>query len=1031
MPDFVHLPEVSKPDGFVHLHVHDEHSLLDGAAGTKALVAECRRLGQGALAQTNHGNMFGSWEFYKECTAAGVKPIIGMEAYVAPSHRSLRGKETWGTNDEGRELPSGGSAYTHLTLLAKNTAGVRSLFDLSSRSYAEGFYQKPRIDLELLEEVARGSLFIGSGCLSGELQARLQLNQLGEAEAYIQRMKGAFGDAFFIEVMDHGFDRESCHIPTLLGLARQFDVRAVATNDSHYTSADDHLLHDAMLCMGTRTKLDDPKRMRFDGSGYYLKSRAEMSALALPDEALDNTLWIADQIEDVSEAFAHRSDLMPKWVDKDGWTSELRLRTVVGDALDAMFGSHMLHDGDYDERATHELDVICPAGFADYFLVVADGISWAKSHGIAVGVGRGSAAGSLVAYLLGITGCDPIRHGLLFERFLNPDRVSLPDIDVDFENARRSEVLGYLTAKYGAENCARIYSSTTIGSKSALADSARIMGRPFGTGKRIADGCLPAALFGVEPTLSQANLRAVDDREVFDLAVKLEGLVRGSGMHAGGFVISPVPLTSVLPTYMPSRTSTETSTQWDMHAVEDLGLVKFDLLGLKNLDVMKDALAYVPGLELPDPTCFDDDRTFRLLQAGDTVGCFQLGSHSMRQLLRRVVPRDFGHLVATIALYRPGPMGVGAHHAFADRLNGREDVRYPTDELAEPLRDILGETFGVVVFQEQVMQVLQRVCGYTLAQADLVRKAMGKKDHKLLQAERPRYDRGGLEGGFSKESLDVLWDTLLPFADYAFGKSHSTAYAYNAYWNAWLKANYPWEFMSSLLTHASTASVQGKTSQAEQYVSEVARMQIPVLPPSVNAGASWTPGDKGIHYGVTSIKGVGEKVCGPLLRSAPYNSWRDYLQRAPKAALNVGVVKALIRSGAMDSFGSREGLLQCYEARVAEELLHRADRKNGAVGFGSRRNVVPELAVDWGARRAAELETLGVELSYPPVVVRVPSKGLDITGWEFLRRTLADCRGASYATVTHGSWTLGTPFFVDPEKLPGLVKPLGVLVEFE
>lgn len=405
----------------------------------------------------------------------------------------------------------------------------------------------------------------------------------------------------------------------------------------------------------------------------------------------------------------------------------------------------------------------------------------------------------------------------------------------------------------------------------------------------------------------------------------------------------------------------------------------------------------------------------------------------MRGLLRRVAPRSFDHLAACVALYRPGPMGVGAHNAFADRLNGREDVSYPHLEFEGPLADILGPTFGVIVYQEQVMQTLQRVCGYSLAQADLVRKAMGKKDRALLEKESVRFTTGGQKNGFSKEALSALWGVLLPFADYAFGKSHSVAYAYNAYWTAWLKANHPWEFMSSLLTHASTASILGKLSQAEQYVAEVARMGIPVLPPSVNAGATWCPGEKGIRYGITSIKGVGPKVSPPLLRGAPYRSWDDFLRRAPKAALNMGVVKALTHSGAFDSFGSREGLLSVAEHAVQEAVVRRAELRRGERGFLAdvRGFDVPALDPDWGARRVQELATLGVELSYPPVVVRVPLPGLDLPGWEFLRRTLDGCRGSSGATIAHGSWTYPTSFSVDPERLPGLVKPIGVTVGYE
>lgn len=1004
-----------KTDGFVHLHVHDEYSMLDGAADTGKLVRRAAELGQTAIAQTNHGNMFGSFRFHKECVAAGVTPIIGMEAYCAPWRRTHKHKIKWGTPDQGRLDISGGGSYTHLTLLARTASGVRNLFRLTSESFASGFYSKPRIDLELLAGHQDG-LLIGSGCLGGELQTRLSLGQIEEAHKYVRQMKDMFGDSFFIEVMEHGIPRERDNLKVMVRMAKVYGIPLVATNDSHYITPDDHLLHDAMLCLQTFATLEDEKRMRFDGDGYHIKSRAEMERLGLPQEALNNTLWVAGQVEDVSAAFTgtHR---MPASGDPD---PEATLRKMC---YDNRYSSTVVAwTPAYDERLEYELDVICSQQFADYFLVLSDIVRYARSQGIRVGPGRGSAVGSLVAYLVGITELDPISNGLLFERFLNSERISLPDIDVDFQKSRRDEIIEYAIGKYGTERCARIGTIGTIQGLKALRDSARVLGRPYDVGTRLT-WSLPKPKVGIMPPLSEADMSKVEDLEAFALATQLEGLARAPGVHASGFIISPVPISEVLPTFVPERKNDAAATQFDMHAVEDLGLVKLDFLGLTALDVIDDALRMCDS-GLPDG--FTDQATFRLLQSGDTLGVFQMDGVGMRALLKRMGVRTLGDVAACIALYRPGPMGASAHNDYADRLNGKHSVSYPHPEFSESLKDILGPTYGVLVYQEQVMHTLQRVCGYSLAEADLVRKAMGKKDRALLAAEYSRYYQGGKSNGYSDSALQTLWDILTPFADYAFNKAHATAYAWLAFRLAWLKANHPKEFFAALLTH------ENDPDKLPEYLAEVRRMGIPILPPSVNGGPTWTPSEKGIHYGLTSIKGVGDKVAAPLLRAAPYVGWSDYLRRAPKAALNTGVVKALISAGALDGVldgqSNREGLLSVFESHLGHAVTEREELKNGESGFLRRTYEVPGFPVDYAKRAGDEQLALGVRLSYPPVVLRT-GRALQAVDWAYLRRVLESIPGEGVCVVRTDEWSMRLSLRVDSDRVKRAVSPLGITVE--
>lgn len=992
-------------DDFVHLHVHDEYSPLDGAAKTSDIVRRVAELGQPAVAQTNHGYMLGSHVFYKECVAHGVRPIIGLEAYVAPGSATHRGQTFWGRPEQRRQDLSGSGSYTHLTLLAESAIGVRNLFRLSSRSFTEGFYQKQRIDLGMLSSHQEG-LIILSGCLSGELLTRLALGQIQEAQAYVANMKDRFGDRFYIEVMDHGFPEESVHLPSLELLGREHNVPLVATADTHYVGKENSQLHDAIVCVGTRSQLSDPNRMAFSGSGYYLKSRAEMDELSLPARALSTTVEIAERVGDYRDAFSGDRRMPELGIeDPDG-----ELRTLLDAALTG-------RPAEYHERVERELSVIIGEGFSDYFLVTRDAIQYAISVGIWVGPGRGSVAGSLVAFLLGITGLDPMEHGLYFERFLNEARVSLPDIDTDFQANRRSEVFAYLIDKYGADKCARIGTIGKIGAKKAIEDATRVLGEPWLTGQDMKQK-LPRPEAGREAPLSSirssVDYQDPSEAAIYGLAEQLEGLARGTGMHAGGFVISPIPISEVIPTFIPGRKDLQICTQFDMKSVEELGLVKIDFLGLSMGDVIDSALRMSDSRL---PTELNDSRTFDLLREGDTRAVFQLDSVGMRSLLRRMGPRNFGDIAAVLALYRPGPMGANAHTQYADRLNGKEVVRYPHPDLSGPLQGVLGPTYGVIVFQEQVMSALQAVCGYSLAEADLVRKAMGKKDRALLGAEHARFLSGGKANGYSDAALNALWNVLVPFADYSFNKAHAYGYAILAYWTAYLKAHYPKEYMAAVL------SFEEDPVKATEQIAELSRMNIPVLPPSINGGANWTPGKEGLHYGLTSIKGVGEKVAGPLLGKAPYHSWTDYLRRVPKGALNSGVLKALIQSGALDTLGSREGLLEVFERDVELALQERVAFRKGDYGFGARNYDVPVRPADYANRARLERSLLGTELSAEAVVLS-PIGALDEAAWRHLRNLAVARPGHSVLRVRSSSWELTTDLRVDREFVLGGIQGL-------
>ena len=941
-------------DSFVHLHVHTEFSMLDGAARLDDLFTEAARLEMPAVAMSDHGNVYGAYDFYKRGKAAGVKPIIGIEGYYAPQGRFERspfdfgGGYDEGVGEDGETAAKGRQAYTHMTMWAESTEGLHNLFRLSSLSSLEGFYRKPRIDRDLLQTYGTG-IIATTGCPSGEVNRWLQAGNYDRALAAAADFQEILGkDNFFCELMDHGLGIERRHREELLRIAKTLQLPLLATNDLHYVYPGDAESHDVLLCIGTRTTMDDPKRFKFDGRDFYLKSAAEMREVwrELP-EACDNTLLIAERC-DVS--FNEGANLMPRFPVPDGETEESWLVKEVERGLAQRFPGGV--PDTHRVQAEYEVGVICQMGFPGYFLVTADLVRHAKEVGIRVGPGRGSAAGALIAYAMGITELDPIAHGLLFERFLNPERVSMPDIDMDFDERRRGEMIRYATERYGEERVAQIITYGSIKAKAAIKDSARALGYPFAVGERITKAMPPAVmgkdipLYGIfDKSHARYNeaqeFRALyesdaDVRKVVDTAKGLEGLKRQPGVHAAGVILCSEPLIDVIPIWRRDQDGA-IITQFDMGVCETLGLLKMDFLGLRNLTVLDDCLRNIASnrgqtvvLETLELT---DRPTYELLARGDTLGVFQLDGGPMRALLRSMVPDNFEDISAVLALYRPGPMGANAHNDYADRKNGRKPVEPIHPELAEPLAEILGDTYGLIVYQEQVMAIAQKLAGYSLGAADLLRRAMGKKKKEILDKEYIPFSDGMRANGYSDAAIKTLWDILVPFSDYAFNKAHTAGYGLVSYWTAYLKANYPAEYMAALLQ-----SVKDDKDKSAVYLNECRRMGIKVLPPDVNESESdYTPRGTDIRFGLSAVRNVGGNVVDSLVEARTtqgrFASFDDFLEKVPIAVVNKRVVESLIKAGAFDSLGeARKGLLLVHEARI-DSILD--IKRNEAIGQDS------------------------------------------------------------------------------------------------
>src|SRR5690625_3824895 len=756
--------------------------MLDGAARLDDLFAEASKQGMTSLAMTDHGNVFGAYDFYTKAKAHGIKPIIGTEAYLTPgTSRFDRTRVRWGNG--GGDDVSGGGAYTHLTMLAENTGGMHNLFRLSSLASMEGFYFKPRMDRELLQHYA-GGLIATTGCPSGEVQTLLRLGQFDRALEAAAEFRDIFGaENYYCELMDHGLDIERRVREDLLRLAKTLELPLVATNDLHYTHQHDANSHEVLLCVQSGSTLADPNRFKLDAHDFYLKSAEEMRTLwsELP-EACDNTLAIAERCS--VEFNEGTGTYMPQFDVPEGESETSWFVKEVEKGLHHRFGDAVPET--VRKQAEYETEVISSKGYSGYFLVVADFINWAKRNGIRVGPGRGSGAGSIAAYAMGITELDPLEHGLFFERFLNPERMSMPDFDVDFDERRRGEVIGYVTEQYGSDHVAQIVTYGTIKAKQAIKDASRVLGYPFAMGERVTKAMPPPVmgkeipLTGIFDATHERHSEAGEFRSLYesdaevqkvvDTAKGLENLKRQWGVHAAGVIMSSTPLMDVIP-LMKREQDGATITQFDYPSCEDLGLVKMDFLGLRNLTVLDDALTNIElnGKDSVDLQALplDDTATYELLGRGDTLGVFQFDGTGYQQLCRTMQPDSFEDVIALGALYRPGPMGTNTHINYALRKNGRQQISHIHPELAEILGELLAETYGLLVYQEQVMEIAQRLAGYTLGKADLLRRAMGKKKREVLDAEYVGFAEGMRTNGYSEDAGKTLWDTLVPFADYA------------------------------------------------------------------------------------------------------------------------------------------------------------------------------------------------------------------------------------------------------------------------
>ncbi|WP_201467227.1 DNA polymerase III subunit alpha [Janibacter melonis] len=998
---------------FVHLHNHTEYSMLDGAARIDEMFEVAAEMGMPAIATTDHGYLFGAYEFWSKGVKHGVKPIIGLEAYVAPgTHRTDKTRVKWG-NERTRpgDDVSGGGAYTHMTILARNNQGLSNLFRMGSQASLDQVYAKwPRLDRELLGRYGDG-LVATTGCPSGEVQTRLRLGQYDKAVEAASEFRDIFGrEHYFLELMDHGVEIERRVREDLLRLAKDLDLPLLATNDLHYVRQGDSVAHDALLCINSGSTLLDPGRFSFEGDGYYIKSPAEMRHLwrELP-QACDNTMLVADMCE---VSFTEgEGRYMPRFDCPPGESEQSWFISEVATGLSRRFPEGV---PDYArQQADYEIDVIAGKGYAGYFLVVADFINWAKRNGIRVGPGRGSGAGSMCAYAMGITDLDPIPHGLIFERFLNPERASMPDFDIDFDERRRGEVIRYVTEKYGDERVAQIVTYGTIKAKQAVKDAARVMGHPFSVGEQLTKA-MPADVMGKGVPLSKMYDESHDRyaegqefrdlvagekhlQEVVETARGLEGLKRQWGVHAAGVIMSSEPLIDVIP-IMRRLQDGQVITQFDYPSCENLGLVKMDFLGLRNLTILDDALENVQMNrgEVIDLDALSKDMTdpatYALLSRGDTLGVFQLDGGGMRTLLRLMQPDNFEDISAALALYRPGPMGVNAHTNFALRKNGKQEI-VPLDpqlkgklqpEMVEALDPILSMTYGLVIYQEQVMEVAQKLAGYTLGNADLLRRAMGKKKKEVLDKEYVPFSEGMKANGYNEASVAALWGVLVPFSDYAFNKAHTAAYGLVSYWTAYLKANYPAEYMAGLLT-----SVGDDKDKSALYLGECRRMGIKVLPPSVNESVGrFAAVGEDIRFGLDAIRNVGRNVVEAIITAREekgrFTSFDDFLAKCPAVVCNKRTIESLIKAGAFDDLGHpRQGLVMVHEEYVDAfvsvkrqeavgqdslwDLLGGDDEgeSGGIEGMGLR--PVPEVEWDKQAKLSNERDMLGLYVSDHPL----------------------------------------------------------------
>ena len=925
---------------FVHLHTHTHYSTLDGASRIPDLVAEVGRLGQPAVAITDHGNMHGAYELWRTAVDADIKPIIGIEAYVTPeTARQDKSRVHWGTDEQRSDDVSGGGFITHMTLWASDDTGLVNLIKASSVANLEGLVGKwPRMDKDLLSTYHQG-VIATTGCPSGIVQTRLRLGQFDEALRAAGEFQDIFGkENYYVELMDHGLEIEHRVTKDLLEIARRLDAPLVATNDSHYVRKEDASAQDALLCINSGSRLTDPGRFKFDGTGYYIRSAQEMREIFKEfPEACDNTLEIAERC---NVMFDDHEDgaFMPRFDCPEGWDETSLFLKKVDEGLKNRYPDGVPEE--VSHQADYECGVICQMQFTGYFLVVADYINWAKNHGIMVGPGRGSAAGSMVAYAMGITELDPLKHGLIFERFLNPERVSLPDIDVDFDPEGRMKVLDYVGRKYGSDKVAQCVTYGTIKTKQALKDSARIMDYEYSVGDQVTKA-LPPTVNGKDMSLKEIfdpqSKRYPEAKEFRDLyesnpdvkriteeAKGIEGIIRQTGVHACATIMASNPITNTSP--LMERTDGTVTTTFEYHTCETLGLVKMDFLGLSNLTVIRDTVTNIErnGKEpiSIEKVPLDDKETYQLLSRGDTLGVFQLDGDGMRSLLRMLKPDNFNDISALIALYRPGPMDMNSHINYAKRKNGLQKIEPIHPEVAKPLAGVLDETYGLIVYQEQVQSAARILAGYSLGRADVLRRAMGKKKPDVLAKEQVPFFEGMKAHGYSQEAAQAVWDVLVPFSGYAFNKAHSAAYALIAYWTAYLKTHYPVEFMAALLQNERT-----NKDKTALYLGEARRMGIRILAPDINESVSeYSAVGDVVRFGLGAIRNVGDKVVADIIkeRQGPrgkYVNFMDFVKRVPMEVLNKRTVESLIKGGAFDSIDpNRRALFQIHDEAVDQVM---------------------------------------------------------------------------------------------------------------
>lgn len=1004
---------------FTHLHVHTQYSLLDGSSRISELIGRAKELGMDSIAVTDHGVMYGVIDFYKEAVKQGIKPIIGCEVYVAPGSRFDRDK-----TDESR--------YYHLILLAENNTGYENLMKIVSSGFIDGFYYKPRVDYELLRQYHEG-IIASSACLAGEVSRYLGQGLYEDAKKAALRYEDIFGKGnFFLELQDHGIELQKTVNAGIIRLSRETGIELIATNDSHYTFKEDAEPHDILLCIQTGKKVSDTDRMRYDGGQYYLKSEAEMRELfRYAPEAIDNTAKIAARCN-VSIEFGNYK--LPKFDVPAGRTADEYLRELCFKGVEERYpgcltakdGGRESYGEDIKTRLEYELHTIETMGFVDYFLIVSDFIGYAKKHGIPVGPGRGSAAGSIVAYSLGITNIDPIKFSLLFERFLNPERVTMPDIDVDFCYERRQEVIDYVVSKYGKDNVAQIVTFGTLAARGVIRDVGRVLDMPYGAVDQIARmipnelGITLKKALSTSPDLKNAYQTDDQIRYLIDMSMRLEGLPRHASMHAAGVLIASDRVDKFVPL---SRNADGTVvTQYTMTTLEELGLLKMDFLGLRTLTVIKNAVGQVyknTGRSIDiDNISISDKNVYQMISRGDTSGVFQLESAGMTSFMKELKPESIDDIIAGLALYRPGPMDF-----IPKYIKGKENKASVTYD-CEELKPILESTYGCIVYQEQVMQIVQSLAGYTLGRADLVRRAMSKKKHAVMQKERESFVYGNeeehvagcIKNGIAEKTANHIYDEMIAFASYAFNKSHAAAYAVVSYQTAWLKFYYPAEFMAALMT-----SVMDNNGKISEYIQQVKGMGLRLMPPDINVGDyGFTAADEAtILYGLTAIKGVGRTVVEDIVRErqerGAFSDLEDFVKRMPES-VNRKAIEGFIKAGAFDGMpGTRKqklimlaGLLDDAAVRKKSEIAGQItlfDIAGKEENNSFRRAMPPVGEFSPEELLIYEKEATGLYLSGHPIEAHIDTFRRTVTAWSrdfHADETTGECRFSEGTEVISG-----------------------------